>query len=132
MNSNHRLATSTMTIVMSPVVRTGVKRTILDHFNHFHYLNPYIEVRSRKPASQKFFKLISSRLYRLMIRTDSRSSRDTAGFSVNIKSLTCTMKSHELNGNFTIKNFASMTRYAHEADMLNISEVQEFIALLIF
>ena len=93
---------------------------------------PNIGLRSIKPANKKFDRLISYRSYRLRLTTDQRSSRDTAEVRVHIKNLNLTMKSHIFDGNDPIKIFDFLTRFVNEADMLNMSEAQAFIALPTF
>lgn len=86
-------------------------------------------LRSIKLVSNKVDKLMSYRYYRLMIRTDSRSSRDTAAVSFHMKILNLKMINHVFDGNDTVKIFEFLTRFLNEAEVLNISQPQAFIAI---
>ena len=93
---------------------------------------PHIGLRSIKPANRKLDKLMSYRSYRLRNTTDMRTSRDTAEVRIHIKNLNLTLKNHTFDGNDPIKIFDFLSRFVNEADMLNMSEAQAFIALPIF
>jgi len=90
---------------------------------------PHVGLRSIKPANRIFDKLMSYRSYRLMVTTDTRTSRSTAEVRVHVKNLNLTMKKHTFDGSDPIKIFDFLTRFVNEADMLAMSEAQAFIAL---
>lgn len=67
--------------------------------------------------------------YRLMITTDSWSSRDTAEVHVYIKNFNVTLTNHVSDGKDPIIIFDFLICFINEADMLNISVAQAFILL---
>lgn len=67
-----------------------------------------------------------------MIKNDQRSSRNTAEVLVHIKNKNLSLKNHVLEVNEPIKIFHFLTRLVNEAEMMNMSEVQEFIDLHTF
>ena len=86
----------------------------------------------RKTANRILDKLISYRSYRLIVTTDTHSSRATAEVRTHIKKLNLTIKEHKFDGSDPIKIFDLLTRFVNEADMLAMSEAQAFIALPTF
>ena len=93
---------------------------------------PHVGLRSIKPANRIFDKLMSYRSYRLMVTTETRSSRATAEVRTHIKNLSLTMNQHTFDGSDPIKIFDFLTRFVNEADILAMSEAQAFIALPTF
>ena len=75
---------------------------------------------------------MSYRSYRLIVRTDTRSSRATAEVRTNIKNLSLIMNQQAFDGSDLIKIIAFLTQFFNEADILAMSEAQEFIALSTF
>lgn len=67
-----------------------------------------------------------------MIMRESHSSRETENFRVQIKKLNVTLKNNVFDGNEPIKMFDFLPCFINEADMLNISAVQERITVLKF
>lgn len=67
-----------------------------------------------------------------MISTETRSSRVTTGVCVHIKNLNLALKNHKFDGTDPIRVFDFLARFVNEADMVNTSEAQAFIALLQF
>ena len=90
---------------------------------------PHVGLRSIKPANRIFDKLMSYRSYRLIVMTDTRSSRVTDEVRTHNKNLSLTMNQHAFDGSDPIKIFEFLTQFFNEADILAISEAQTFIAL---
>lgn len=67
-----------------------------------------------------------------MVRTDTRSSRETAEITAHIKNLNLTLKNNTFDGKDPIHVFAFFAHFLNEADMRNMSEAHEFIALPTF
>lgn len=64
-----------------------------------------------------------------MIITDTRSSKATAKVRIHIKNLKLALKNHTFDGTGRIRIFDFIARFVNEANKLNISEAQAFIAL---
>ena len=89
---------------------------------------PHVGLRSIKPANSLFDKLMSYRSYRLKRTIDVRSLFDTTEVRTHLKNLTLTLKSLAFDGDDPIMIFDFLTRFVNEADMLNMSEAQAFVA----
>lgn len=63
---------------------------------------------------------------------DPRSSVETAEIRLHIKNLNLKMKNHIFDWVEPIRIFDFLTRFVNEADILNISEGQAFVALPTF
>lgn len=67
-----------------------------------------------------------------MLKTDTRSSKDTTEVRVNINNSNLTLNNQVYDGNDLIKIFDFLTRFVIKADMINMSEAQAIIVLQTF
>lgn len=94
---------------------------------------PYAGLRSIKPANRRLENLLSYMSYLfIMITVDTRSSKATAEVMGHIKNLKLPMKNHNIDGKYHILVFDFLFRFVNDAKMLNMLDVQAFIALPTF
>lgn len=65
----------------------------------------------------------------MIIDTERRSSEDITEVRVHINNFSLTVKNDVLGGNGPIKIFDILTRFVDDAEMLDISEAQDFVVL---
>lgn len=94
--------------------------------------NPHAGLLSIRLSNIRLNKLMLYRSYRIMITTDTQSSKATAKVRPHIKNRNHVMKIHtfEVTDPTSVLGFVAL--FINEADMLNISETMAFKSLLTF
>lgn len=90
---------------------------------------PHLGLRYMKPIIKRCENLLSYRSYRLLITSDTMSSRETADVRVHIKNRNITVKNHKFDDTDLIRDYDSLVRFLNEPDMLYMSEAQAFVTL---
>ena len=91
----------------------------------------YPGLKEIKPNDPRFDRLMSYRYYRLHLTAHSRSGRDTGKARDHIKRMQLTIK-HPFDGSDPVRIFEFLTRFVLEADTLQMTEAQAFLALPYF
>lgn len=92
----------------------------------------YKGLKELRPPNPAFDRLLSYRTYRLRNRRQKRSGKETGKVRDHLKRLGLTMKDASFNGDDPILVLEFLTRFADEADTLEMSEAQAFVALPYF
>lgn len=93
----------------------------------FHFQptgTPHPGFPSIKTVNTRFDTLMTYISYLVMIKTDTRSLKETEEVWVHIKNLNRNMKNHKFDGTEAIPDFYFLVLFVNTADMLNMSEVQ--------
>lgn len=84
---------------------------------------------SLRPSDSRFVRLISYRSYRLMDTEGRWTSRATTVVHFHLKRLELSFADNKFSGDDPVMIFNFLTRFVEEAEILGISEGQEFLTL---
>lgn len=89
-------------------------------------------LKELKPTNPLYRKLLSYRYYRLEDSSGTRSSRDTGRVKDLIRRMNVTMLKQKFSGEDPILVLDFLARFVQEADVLEMSEAQAYVALPYF